>query len=84
MKEMAMTSRKLTRADEVRRRRSQASKTRRAAASQSANVIRPLISRLRNKLDQFPGGEAWIVNIRGSGYSFEGEFEPVIQPVEKK
>ena len=42
-----MNSRKLTRADEVRRRRSQASKTRRAAASQSATVIRPLISHPR-------------------------------------
>lgn len=51
---------------------------------EAPDVIRPLISRLRNKLDRFPGGEAWIVNIRGSGYSFEGEFEPVIQPVEKK
>jgi cell division septal protein FtsQ len=47
MKELAMNSRKPTRADEVRRRRSQESKTRRATASQSAAVIRPLVSRPR-------------------------------------
>jgi len=47
MKEMAMNSRKLTHADEVRRRRTQTTKARRMAASQSASVIRPLVSRPR-------------------------------------
>jgi cell division septal protein FtsQ len=47
MKEMAMNSRKPTRADEVRRRRSQESKMRRTATRQSATVVRPLVSRPR-------------------------------------
>jgi cell division septal protein FtsQ len=47
MKEMAMNSRKPTRADEVRQRRSQESKMRRTATKQSATVMRPLVSRPR-------------------------------------
>jgi cell division septal protein FtsQ len=47
MKEMAINSHKSTRADEVRRRRTQQSKMRRTAASQSASAVRPLVSRPR-------------------------------------
>ena len=35
---------------------------------EAPEVLRPVISRLRRKLANFPGGEKWIVNVRGSGY----------------
>jgi DNA-binding response OmpR family regulator len=38
---------------------------------EAPEVLRPLISRLRHKLAGFPGGEAWIVNVRGLGYMFD-------------
>jgi len=38
---------------------------------EAPEVLRPLVSRLRQKLGNFPGGEAWIVNVRGTGYVFE-------------
>jgi DNA-binding response OmpR family regulator len=38
---------------------------------EAPEVLRPLISRLRRKLSTFPGGEKWIVNVRGSGYLFD-------------
>jgi len=38
---------------------------------EAPEVLRPLISRLRRKLSVFPGGESWIVNVRGTGYLFE-------------
>jgi DNA-binding response OmpR family regulator len=41
---------------------------------EAPDVIRPHVSRLRSKLGLFPGGENWIVNIRGNGYLFDGEF----------
>jgi DNA-binding response OmpR family regulator len=34
-------------------------------------ILRPLISRLRQKLSVFPGSQTWIVNIRGRGYGFD-------------
>ncbi len=34
-------------------------------------ILRPLVSRLRQKIAQVPGGESWIVNIRGAGYMYE-------------
>jgi DNA-binding response OmpR family regulator len=34
-------------------------------------VIRPLVSRLRRKLETFPDGKAWIISIRSVGYSFK-------------
>jgi DNA-binding response OmpR family regulator len=40
---------------------------------EAPEVLRPLVSRLRRKLAPVPGGENWIVNIRGTGYVFEGE-----------
>jgi DNA-binding response OmpR family regulator len=38
---------------------------------EAPEVLRPIISRLRRKLAKFPGGEQWIVNVRGTGYVFE-------------
>ncbi|MGE5221972.1 MAG: winged helix-turn-helix domain-containing protein, partial [Omnitrophica WOR_2 bacterium] len=35
---------------------------------EAAEVLRPLISRLRQKLATFPGGENWIASVRGTGY----------------
>ncbi|GAB4527153.1 MAG: response regulator transcription factor [Anaerolineales bacterium] len=39
---------------------------------EAPEVLRPLVSRLRRKLAMFPGGSEWIVNVRGTGYVFEG------------
>lgn len=38
---------------------------------EAPEVLRPLVSRLRRKLTAFPGGEKWIINVRGTGYVFE-------------
>lgn len=38
---------------------------------EAPEVLRPLVSRLRRKLTVFPGGEKWIINVRGTGYVFE-------------
>ena len=38
---------------------------------EAPEVLRPLISRLRRKLAEFPGGEHWIANVRGTGYVFD-------------
>ena len=40
---------------------------------EAPEVLRPLVSRLRRKLSPFPGGDTWIVNVRGTGYLFEVE-----------
>lgn len=40
---------------------------------EAPEVLRPLVSRLRQKLSAFPGGEYWITNVRGTGYVFELE-----------
>jgi DNA-binding response OmpR family regulator len=37
----------------------------------AAEILRPLVSRLRKKLVLFPQGENWIVSIRGTGYLFD-------------
>ena len=39
---------------------------------EAPEVLRPLVSRLRRKLSAFPGGSEWIVNVRGTGYVFDG------------
>ncbi|HVN52815.1 MAG TPA: winged helix-turn-helix domain-containing protein [Anaerolineaceae bacterium] len=39
---------------------------------EAPRLVRPIISRLRGKLNRFPDGGQWIVNIRGSGYTYEG------------
>lgn len=41
------------------------------ALTEAAQILRPLMSRLRKKLSDFPGGDEWIQNVRGSGYVFE-------------
>jgi len=38
---------------------------------EAAEMLRPLISRLRRKLVVFPGGDHWIVSIRSIGYVFD-------------
>ncbi len=38
---------------------------------EAPEVLRPLVSRLRQKLKRFPGAESWIVNVRGTGYVLE-------------
>lgn len=40
---------------------------------EAPEVLRPLVSRLRRKLAEFPGGDDWISNVRGTGYIFEIE-----------
>ena len=44
---------------------------------EAPEVLRPLISRLRRKLQNFPDGEQWISNVRGTGYLFEVQTEQV-------
>jgi DNA-binding response OmpR family regulator len=38
---------------------------------EAPEVLRPLVSRLRQKLNRFSDGETWIVNVRGTGYVLE-------------
>lgn len=38
---------------------------------EAPEVLRPIISRLRRKLNSFPDGEKWIANVRGTGYVFD-------------
>lgn len=39
---------------------------------EAPEIMRPLVSRLRRKIAQFEGDEEWIVNVRGTGYVFDG------------
>ncbi len=39
-----------------------------AEAWEAPEITRPLVSRLRAKLAKLPGGDKWIVNVRGTGY----------------
>jgi DNA-binding response OmpR family regulator len=39
---------------------------------EAPEIMRPLVSRLRRKLAKFDGGGDWIVNVRGTGYVFDG------------
>jgi len=41
----------------------------------AAAVLRTIVSRLRKKIDQVPGGDKWIHTVRGAGYCFEGKLE---------
>lgn len=41
----------------------------------AAEILRPLVSRLRKKLSIFPGGEKWIASVRGTGYVFDAEMQ---------
>lgn len=40
---------------------------------EAPEIMRPLVSRLRRKLASFEGGGDWIVNVRGTGYVFDGK-----------
>lgn len=40
---------------------------------EAPEIMRPLVSRLRRKLSQFEGGDGWIINVRGTGYVFDGK-----------
>ncbi len=40
---------------------------------EAPEIMRPLVSRLRRKLAYFEGGDDWIVNVRGTGYVFDGK-----------
>jgi DNA-binding response OmpR family regulator len=35
---------------------------------EAARILRPVVSRLRQKLEAVPGWNDWIKNVRGSGY----------------
>ena len=39
--------------------------------AEAPEILRPLISRLRQKLKVFPQGEQWIMVVRGKGYVFD-------------
>lgn len=49
---------------------------------EAPEVLRPLVSRLRQKLAKFEGGEDWIVNIRGTGYVLEVKEKPTDRSLE--
>ena len=38
---------------------------------EAPEVLRPMVSRLRKKMARFPGVEAWVSNVRGTGYLFD-------------
>lgn len=40
---------------------------------EAPEIMRPLVSRLRRKLILFSGGGEWIINVRGTGYVFDGK-----------
>ncbi len=40
---------------------------------EAPEILRPLVSRLRHKLDQFPSLSEQVVSVRGTGYLYEGD-----------
>lgn len=40
---------------------------------EAPEILRPLVSRLRHKLEQFPSLSERVVSVRGTGYVYEGE-----------
>ena len=40
---------------------------------EAPEILRPLVSRLRHKLDQFPSLSERVVSVRGTGYLYEGK-----------
>jgi two-component system KDP operon response regulator KdpE len=40
---------------------------------EAPEILRPLVSRLRHKLETFPTLSSQIVSVRGTGYLYEGE-----------
>jgi DNA-binding response OmpR family regulator len=45
-----------------------------SSEEEGSRILRPIMSRLRKKLEDVPGGENWVKNIRGAGYLIE--FKP--------
>ncbi|HZW03075.1 MAG TPA: response regulator transcription factor [Anaerolineaceae bacterium] len=45
----------------------------RVETEEAAKILRPVMSRLRNKLTLIPHSDQWIQNVRSSGYMFELE-----------
>ncbi|MBC8554326.1 MAG: response regulator transcription factor [Candidatus Brocadiales bacterium] len=43
------------------------------SGDEAPEILRPLISRLRRKLDSFPEGKKWISSVRGVGYVFDAD-----------
>ena len=43
------------------------------SGDEAPEILRPLISRLRRKLDSFPEGKKWITSVRGVGYVFDAD-----------
>ncbi len=41
------------------------------AEGRAPEILRPMISRLRKKLEKFSGDREWVKNIRGKGYVFD-------------
>ena len=41
------------------------------SAEEAPEILRPMVSRLRKKMNTFPGAEDWISNVRGTGYLFD-------------
>ena len=39
---------------------------------EATEILRPLVSRLRHKLEQFPALSERVVSVRGTGYLYEG------------
>lgn len=42
-----------------------------AQGAEAAEILRPMISRLRSKLANFPGMEDWVHSVRGTGYLWD-------------
>lgn len=40
---------------------------------EAPEILRPLVSRLRHKLEQFPSLSEQVISVRGTGYLYEGE-----------
>jgi len=40
---------------------------------EAPEILRPLVSRLRHKLDEFPSLSERVASVRGTGYVYEGE-----------
>ncbi|MBI3363122.1 MAG: response regulator transcription factor [Chloroflexi bacterium] len=44
-----------------------------ASSYEAAEIVRPVVSRLRRKLAEVPGAEACVVTVKGTGYRFVGK-----------
>jgi DNA-binding response OmpR family regulator len=41
------------------------------SSDEAPEILRPMVSRLRKKMAEFPGLDTWISNVRGTGYLFD-------------